>query len=172
MSQRYLKIYGTWWRICVSHHFLFIGSYGVATIWTRSHAWVILCMRPANERRRYIVTSPLIGWAHTQNDHGSEKWPITKKSFGSRQIYLRNFIRKIVIHRNVFENFVSKISAYLFSWTRCINSFRQSDASKLTIIASDNGLSPDRWQAIIWTNIGLLLIGTLETKFSEILIEI
>ena len=25
-------------------------------------------MRPNNERRRYNVTSPLIGWAHTQND--------------------------------------------------------------------------------------------------------
>ena len=25
-------------------------------------------MRPANERRRYIVTSSLIGWVHTQND--------------------------------------------------------------------------------------------------------
>ena len=29
---------------------------------------IILCMRPANERRRYIVTPPVIGWAHTQND--------------------------------------------------------------------------------------------------------
>ena len=25
-------------------------------------------MRPANERRRYNVTSSLIGWAHTEND--------------------------------------------------------------------------------------------------------
>ena len=30
--------------------------------------------------------------------------------------------------------------------------------SKLTIIGSDNGLSPDRRQAIIWTNAGILLI--------------
>ena len=44
--------------------------------------------------------------------------------------------------------------------------------SKLTIIASDNGLSPDRRQAIIWTNAGILLIGPLGTNFSEILIEI
>ena len=43
---------------------------------------------------------------------------------------------------------------------------------KLTIIASDNGLSPDRRQAIIWTNAGILLIGCLGTNFSEILIEI
>ena len=31
------------------------------------HAGIFLCMRPANERRRYMVTSSLIGWAHTQN---------------------------------------------------------------------------------------------------------
>ena len=44
--------------------------------------------------------------------------------------------------------------------------------SKLTIIGSDNGLSPDRRQAIIWTNVGLLVIGPLGTNFSETLIEI
>ena len=44
--------------------------------------------------------------------------------------------------------------------------------NKLTIIGSDNGLSPDRRQAIIWTNDGLLLIGPLGTDFSGILIEI
>ena len=44
--------------------------------------------------------------------------------------------------------------------------------SKLTIVGSDNGLSPDWRQAIIWTNAGILLIGPLGTNFSEILIEI
>ena len=44
--------------------------------------------------------------------------------------------------------------------------------SKLTIIGSDNGLSPGRCQAIIWTNDGILLIGALGTNFSEIVIEI
>ena len=44
--------------------------------------------------------------------------------------------------------------------------------SRLTITGSDNGLSPGRRQAIIWTNAGILLIGTLEINFSEILIEI
>ena len=43
---------------------------------------------------------------------------------------------------------------------------------ELTIIVSDNGLSPGRRQAIIWTNAGILLIGPYETNFSEILIEI
>ena len=44
--------------------------------------------------------------------------------------------------------------------------------SKLTIIGSDNGLSPGRRQAIIWTNAGILLIRTLGTNFSEILGQI
>ena len=44
--------------------------------------------------------------------------------------------------------------------------------SNLTITGSDNGLSPGRRQAIIWTNAGILLIGPLGTNFSEILIDI
>ena len=44
--------------------------------------------------------------------------------------------------------------------------------SKLTIIDSDNGLSPGQHQAIIWTNEGILLIRILGTNFSEILSEI
>ena len=56
------------------------------------------------------------------------------------------------------------------------NPLRPSDAcicvGKLTIIGSDNGLSPGRRQAIIWTNAGILLIRTLGTNFNEILSEI
>ena len=44
--------------------------------------------------------------------------------------------------------------------------------ANLTIIGSDNGLSPSRRQAIIWTNAGILLIGPLWTNFREILIKI
>ena len=44
--------------------------------------------------------------------------------------------------------------------------------SKLTIIGSDNGLSPGRRQAIIGTNAGILLIRPLGTNFSELLIGI
>ena len=56
------------------------------------------------------------------------------------------------------------------------NSLGPSDAficfSKLNIIGSDNGLSPTRRQAIIWTNAGILLIRPLRTNFSEIFIEV
>ena len=44
--------------------------------------------------------------------------------------------------------------------------------SELTIIGSDNGLSPGRRQAIIWNNAGLLLTEPLGTNFSEISIVI
>ena len=44
--------------------------------------------------------------------------------------------------------------------------------SKLPIIGSDNGLSPGRRQAIIWTNAVILLIWPLGTNLSEILIKI
>ena len=60
------------------------------------------------------------------------------------------------------------LSLLLTNWGRvthiCVN--------KLIIIGSDNGLSPGRRQAIIWTNAGILSIGTLGTNFSEILIEV
>ena len=43
---------------------------------------------------------------------------------------------------------------------------------KLNIIGSENGLSPGRRQAIIWTNAEILSIGPLGTNLSEILVEI
>ena len=44
--------------------------------------------------------------------------------------------------------------------------------SKLTSIASDNGLSPGWCQAIIWTKAGIWLIRPIRTNFSEILSKI
>ena len=55
-----------------------------------------------------------------------------------------------------------------------LNSPRPSDtyaSVNKAIIGSDNGLPPVRRQAIIWTNAGIL-IGSLETHFGEIWIEI
>ena len=55
-----------------------------------------------------------------------------------------------------------------------INSLRPTHICviKLTVIGSDNGLSPEWRQAIIWTNAGILLIGPLGTNFNEISIKI
>ena len=48
----------------------------------------------------------------------------------------------------------------------------QTFVGKLTNIGSDNGLSPGWHHAIIWTNVGILLIESLGTNVSEILIAI
>ena len=53
-------------------------------------------------------------------------------------------------------------------WSRVTHIF----VSKLTIIGSDNGLLPDRRQVIVFTNDGILLIGSLEINFKKVLIEI
>ena len=73
------------------------------------------------------------------------------------------------------------------TWGRCDKAYGQNKGvlclthwgrvthicvGKLIIIGSDNGLSPDRRQAIIWTNAGLLSIGSLRAYFSENLIKI
>ena len=44
--------------------------------------------------------------------------------------------------------------------------------NKLTIIGSDNGLSPGRRQAIIWTNDGILWIMPYWIYFCEILFQV
>ena len=71
-------------------------------------------------------------------------------------------------HVTISSVFSALWEQYLTHWGRvthiCVNN--------PTIIGSDNGLSPSRRQAIIWTNAGILLIETLGTNFSEILIEI
>ena len=53
-----------------------------------------------------------------------------------------------------------------------LNSLRHICVGNLTIIGSDNGLSPGWHQAINWTNAGILLIGRLGTNFNDILIQL
>ena len=66
ISQRFIYLLKS---INISVHYHTYFSYdlrGVVSIsWIT--AGIILCMYPANGRRRYNVTSSLIGWAHTQN---------------------------------------------------------------------------------------------------------
>ena len=70
-------------------------------------------------------------------------------------------------YRVLFDSFKSD-SFQLTHWGRVTHIC----VVKLTIIGSDNGLSPGRRQVIILTNAGILLIGPLGTNFSEMLSEI
>ena len=86
--------------------------------------------------------------------------PVNMNACKPITFYLQNEYKPIWIYKPFTKE--------LTHWGRvthiCVN--------KLTIIGSDNGLSPGRRPAIIWTNAGILLIGPLGTNFSEILIEI
>ena len=73
-----------------------------------------------------------------------------------------------MINLNFVESTTSSLCNSLTHWGRVTHIC----VSKITIIGSDNGLSPGRRQAIIWTSVGILLIGPLGTNFSEFLIEI
>ena len=60
-------------------------------------------------------------------------------------------------------------------WFICLTHWGQVThicVGNLPSIGSYNGLSPDRRQACIWTNAGILLIGPCGKKFSEILFKI
>ena len=83
----------------------------------------------------------------------------------------------------LFLNLLHKVLQLKSKWRKCTLFYPEAAlthwgwvthicVSKLTSIGSDNGLSPGRRQAIIWTNAAILLIGPLRTNFSEILIAI
>ena len=72
------------------------------------------------------------------------------------------------IHMDTAAWLISLIIVNLTDWGRVTH----LSVSKLTIIDSGNDLSPGRRQAIIRTNIGILLIRTSGTNFSENLSEI
>ena len=48
-----------------------------AAITLSNNTGIILGMGSANEKKRFIVKSPLIGWAHIQNDHCYTTSPFT-----------------------------------------------------------------------------------------------
>ena len=64
--------------------------------------------------------------------------------------------------------FCEKLPSFLTHWGQVMHIW----VGNLTIIVGDFGLSPGQHQAIIWTNVGKLIIGPSDTNFNEILIEI
>ena len=81
-------------------------------------------------------------------------------SWKEKNVFMKNFAGVSIDKKSA--------SVELTHWGRVMHIC----VSKLNIIGSDNGLSPSRRQAIIWTNAGILLIGPLGTNLSEILIAI
>ena len=85
---------------------------------------------------------------------------IQKNCFYDKSLLLYNYFN--TIECNLFRVYPALPLQNL--WHKC--------ASKLTIISSDNGLSPGWHQATIWTNVGILLVRTLGTNLGDILSNI
>ena len=79
-----------------------------------------------------------------------------------------NFIYQLNLTERKFHQYDVSVSVRLTHWGRVTHICVEN----LTTIGSDNGLSPGRRQAIIWTNAGILLIGPSGINFNEIFIEI
>ena len=110
---------------------------------------------------------------HQVNISLNQHWLIVIWTLRNKLKWNSNWNSNISIPESAFENAVFKMVANIsgfnvlthWSWVTHIC------VSKLTIIGSDNGLSPVQCQAIIWTNDEISLIGTLGTNFSEFFIE-
>ena len=76
------------------------------------------------------------------------------------KFWLPNLVLYQTVYRASNVESVSRLWRYpvLAHWGRVMHIY----ISKLTIIGLDNGLPPGRWEAIIWTNAGILLIGPWE----------
>ena len=111
-----------------------------------------VCISSCKIRKRFRPCSFTWYWV-------SISWNICKKDYASSRSHIRKGTAIYVCFMYMY---------FLTHWGRATHIC----VSKLTIIGSDNDLPPGRCQAIIWTNAGILLIGTLGTNFSEILSEI
>ena len=104
------------------------------------------------------------------------------KTWTPRYIYIYNIYwgwdKMDNISQTTFSNIFSSMKIFEFLLKFHWNLFLRAQLThwgrvthicvvKLTIIGSDNGLSPGRHQAIIWTNARILLIGPIGTNFIE-----
>ena len=68
---------------------------------------IILCMRPANERRRYNVTSSLISWANSQNDScysGSNANPVLFQRCQARSAAVEEQLKEANLQTGIVQS--------------------------------------------------------------------
>ena len=91
----------------------------------------------------YLIKTNFLYWYHSLQTSSEDIWIKTcKKIFGSKHA---NVISPQIMCHNVF---------FLTQWNWVIHIC----VNRLTIIGSDNGLSPGQHLAIIWTNVGILYL--------------
>ena len=114
---------------------------------------------------RIIIASEAI-WTKWINSLIGNTWKLTIKiNYSNNDVSA--FIVVYCIYR-IPHMYLNPMCPNLTHWGRMTHIC----VSKLTIIGSNNGLSPGRRQAIFWTNAEVLLIEPSGTNLNETLIEI
>ena len=83
-------------------------------------------------------------------------------------VYMSYKPRNLFFSLKVLPTLLHDITSHLTHWGRVMHIC----IGNLTIIGSDNGLSPGSRQAIIWTNAIIFLSGPFGTNVNQMLIEI
>ena len=85
---------------------------------------------------------------------------------------VRRMVRRMVRKASSALKWVSTMG-YSLGWRaeRIEAEWRIYESVNNAIIGLDNDLSPDRREAIIWINAGILFIWPLETQFNDIFIK-
>ena len=118
-----------------------------AITWTNvnlsSVSGIIFCMHTANERRRYIVTSFLIGWAHSQNDPCSMVQCHSSEGHFTSHISAINHIKS----QNSLENYLTKmpLKSSRVRWNASTHG--QSRATYICINGALSSIAIDYWCA-------------------------
>ena len=129
-----------------------------------------------DQRKHQSSASLAFVWGiHRGPVNSPHKWPVTRKIFPFDDVIMQN--REIWCYNDhIALEFGRHLgSAASLQWWNVLTHWGRVThicVGDLTIIGSDDGLSPVRRQAIIWTNAGILLIEPLGTNFNEILVEI
>ena len=126
----------------------------------------------------FHVTDPLWGYSPIDSSHKDQWWGALMFSMicGWTNGWANNGDTGVLRrYRSHYDVTVMLFYLHLYQWNKLLTHWGRAThicVSNITIIVSDNDLSPGRRQAIIWTNAGILFIGPLGTNFSEILIGI
>ena len=105
--------------------------------------------------------------SHYLNQYGLITHKTTRKIFFNEILFVspevlikKMYLKVLVVKCGPLFQSLSKLTHWGWVTHICVGN--------LTIIGSENGLSPGRRQVSIWTNAGILLIGPSGTAFSKI----
>ena len=127
----WVSVFSINWTLFFNNSYIFSAIFNIwhstdfSFLGTDFPSGITLCMHPANERWRYIVTSSPIGWAHTQND----PWTYVNTSHAGWHKYMAELLIPDA------DNGLVSICTTLWSYTR-----------------ADSRIAPSQWETSLQSN--------------------